>query len=74
MGENQVEINFTKSQTSNSMSSIYRKFFSPPREQVLKKSRYGKKQIEQAQRLTSNDIYRERSPARVRNKQSTVIM
>lgn len=40
------------------MSSIYRRFFSPPREKNLKKSRYGKKQIKQAKRMKSNDIYR----------------
>ena len=40
------------------MSSIYRKYFSPPRNEVLQKSRYGKKQIKRAQRMRSNDIYR----------------
>lgn len=47
------------------MSSIYRKFFSPPRKKTLKKSRYGKKQIEQAELYKSNDIYREKAKQRV---------
>jgi hypothetical protein len=47
------------------MSSIYRKFFSPPRQKKLKKSRYGKKQIETAHRMRSNDIYRENNLAKV---------
>lgn len=40
------------------MSSIYRKYFSPPKKENLAKSRYGKKQLETSEEYKAGNVYR----------------